>query len=246
MAKLNEIIAVEKAVKAKSHSDISELYKILQKEALFNGFSKDYKKLDEEGEEFPPERQLVQQTVSDMIRAVEKAMYRLFDVTARKDWTNCAATADVKIDGRTLIPDAPVTFLLFLEKQLTDLRTFIATLPVLADTERWSKDENSGLFKSEVVRRHKTKKTQRPIVLYDATPEHPAQTQLISEDVLVGHWHEEKNSGAMPKTEKTLMLERADKLLYAVKQAREQANMEEVVPTPDVASAIFTYLTGAS
>jgi hypothetical protein len=36
-------------------------------------------------------------------------------------------------------------------------------------------------------------------VLYDATEHHPAQTQLISEDVIVGWWETVKHSGAIPR-----------------------------------------------
>ena len=51
MAKLNQIIAIEKGIKSKSHSEISELYKLVQKPALFNGFSKSYQANDEENGE---------------------------------------------------------------------------------------------------------------------------------------------------------------------------------------------------
>lgn len=83
---------------------------------------------------------------------------------------------------------------------------------------------------------------QKPIVLYAATPEHPAQTQLITEDVLAGYWSTVKQSGAMPATEKLALLERIDKLLRAVKDAREAANMIDEVKVPDVGAAIFNYL----
>lgn len=45
-------------------------------------------------------------------------------------------------------------------------------------------------------------KTQRPIVLYDATDNHPAQAQLITEDVLAGLQEKVDISGAIPSTEK--------------------------------------------
>ena len=70
----------------------------------------------------------------------------------------------------------------------------------------------------------KTKKEQRPIVLYHATEHHPAQTQLITEDVVIGHWTTTKWSGAIPRPRKRALLERIVKLEEAVKFARERAN----------------------
>lgn len=88
----------------------------------------------------------------------------------------------------------------------------------------------------------KTKKEQRPIVLYDATDKHPAQTQLITEDVSIGTWKTVKQSGAIPVPRKKVLLERVDKLLKAVLVAREQANSVEATDEC-VGAAIMGYLT---
>jgi hypothetical protein len=52
-----------------------------------------------------------------VLRETSATLTRLFDVTPTKDWANCEARADVKVDGRVLVPDVPVAYLLFLEKQ---------------------------------------------------------------------------------------------------------------------------------
>lgn len=242
MGKLNQIIAIEKGVKSRVYGEISEIHKAVQKPALFSGFSKQYSKKDEDGEDLPPERQRVQFVVSEILNVVARKTSEMVAVTARKDWTNRAAKGSVQVDGEVLIHDAPVPFLLFLEKQLTDMRTLAAALPILDDVEQWSLDSNSGLFKSDPSSTHRTKKVQKPIVLYDATKEHPAQTQLITEDIIVGFWNTVKQSGAMPRPEKQALLGRIEKLLIAVKVAREAANMQEEVETPDVGGAVFGYL----
>lgn len=190
----------------------------------------------------PAERQRVQFHVGDVLNRVASLSTELFDVTARKDWSNCAARADVTIDGVVLIEKAPVTFLLFLEKQLTDLRTFVGCLPVLDEAESWIKDANSGLYKTEAILTHRTKKVQKPIVLYPATTEHPAQTAMVTEDIIAGFWSQVKQSGAMPKPDKDELAQRVEKLLQAVKQAREAANGIEEVTTPSIGDAVFNYL----
>jgi hypothetical protein len=241
-AKLNQIIAIEKGIKARVYGDITEINKTIQKQELFNGFAKEYRKKDEDGEELPSEKKRVQFTVIDHLRNVARLSTELFDITARKDFTNCVATAEVVVDGETIITAAPVTFLLFLEKQLTDLRTLVGNLPVLDEGETWAYDGNSGLYKTEPSQTHRTKKVQKPIVLYPATVEHAAQTQLISEDVIAGFWHLVKHSGALPKPDKQDLAQRVEKLLQAVKQAREQANSVDEVPVPKIGEAVFTYL----
>ncbi len=241
-AKLNQIIAIEKGIKSQAYAAISELHKANQKPELFNGFSKVYHKRDDEGEDLPPEKKRVQFVAKEVLRNAERTLTGLMDVTARKDWTNCAAKADIVVDGTTLVSGVPVPFLLFMEKQLNDLRTFVINLPVLDEGENWTLDDNSGLYKTDETQTHRTKKINKPIVLYPATPEHPAQTQIATEDVIAGFWHLVKHSGAMPKPEKQALTERVEKLFQAVKQAREAANIQDEVTVPSVGAAVFGYL----
>src|SRR3954467_9847682 len=119
MAKLNQIIAVEKGIKSESLRDLTDAHQLLQKPALLSGISRTYRPKDEEGEQLPPESTRVQVKAEDIIRETTAILTRLFDVTATKDWTNCRARADVVVDGQTLLhhSQVPATYLLFLEKQ---------------------------------------------------------------------------------------------------------------------------------
>src|SRR3954452_13745211 len=110
MAKLNQIIAVEKGVKSKSHQELTASHHDLQKPALLSGISRTYQPKDEEGEQLPPESTRVQVKADDVLRRTAAIMTRLFDVTATKDWANCAAKSDVTVDGQTLLRDVPVTY----------------------------------------------------------------------------------------------------------------------------------------
>jgi len=245
MAKLNQIIAIEKGIKSHTYSHLTEANKAIQKGELFVGFDKTYRSVDEDGEQLPTERKHVTFTVQKILKSTSQTMTELYDVTARKDWTNCHAKADVLIDGKPILKGVPVTYLLFLEKQLTDMRTFVGNLPVLDPTEVWSPDPNSGLFRTDATETHRTKKIQKPIVLYPATEQHPAQTQMITEDILAGFWKQVKHSGAMPKPDKESLQERVEKLLQAVKQAREAANScDESSETPKMGDTLFGYLFG--
>jgi hypothetical protein len=241
--KLNQVLAIERSTKSRVHGEVTRMHHTLQKPHLLNGFNKTYQPQDEDGDVFPPERLKVQVVASDMLKKTARTLSELFDVTATKDFANCHASADLVVDGEVLVKDAPATFLLFLEKQLGDLKTFVGKIPVLDPAEDWTLNEGDGLFRTEATRTTRTKKVQRPIVLYPATPEHPAQTQLISEDVVVGSWVTTKQSGALPAPRKEELLERIERLSVAVKFARETANAAEATRR-EVGERLFAFLLG--
>ena len=238
---LSQIVSAEKGIKARTYSAITELHKQSQKAEPFNALQRDYRKLAEDGENLPSERTKVKLFAEQVLATVAQLSTEAFDVEATKDYANCNATADVVVNGQVLIAKAPVTFLMYLDKQLTDTRTFVDKLPVLDESEDWTKDPNSNLFKTVVQSTHRTKKVQKPLVLYPATPEHPAQTQLVTEDVIAGYWDMQKLSGALPAPRKTAILSRIDTLIQAVKFAREKAN-ETQAPEQNVGGGIFGYL----
>jgi hypothetical protein len=244
MSKLNQVIAIEKGVKARAHSVISDLFKVLQKPDLFNGAVRSYQKKDDDGEDLPGEKKHVQFRVQDVIGTVRISAAELIDTTVQKDIANTGAKAAVTVDGSQILPELPVSTLLFLEKQLTDLRTFVDAIPVLDNSESWTLDANSGLYRTDAVQTSRTKKINRPLVLYPATPEHPAQTQIVTEDVIAGFWSTIRQSAAMPKPEKEAISGRIEKLLIGVKEARESANDTDAGAKPAIGAAVFEYLLG--
>lgn len=227
MAKLNQIIAVEKGIKARSFQELTEAHQSLQKTAMLAGISRTYRPKDEEGEVFPPESTRVQIKADDIIRQTVESLTKLFDATATKDWTNCNAKADVTLDGQVLLTQVPATYLLFLEKQLVDLHTFVKKLPVLDSAETWTFDASADCFATEPVQTAKTKKIPRNHVKAEATEKHPAQVDVYYEDVVVGYWRTVKFSGALPAQRVNELLDRVEKLQQAVKFAREEANDRE-------------------
>lgn len=243
VAKLNQIIAVEKGVKSKAQQDLAAAQHNLQKPALLAGISRTYQAKDEEGEQLPPESTRVQVRAEDVLRETAKTLTRLFDVTATKDWANCTARADVTVDGRVLVSEAPVSYLLFLEKQLADINAFVRKLPVLDASEAWTLDPSTDDWKTDPVRTLRTKKVPRNHVKAEATDKHPAQVDVYYEDIPVGYWTTVKFSGALTARRVNELLERVEKLQQAVKFAREEANGAEVVDQR-VGDAVFGYLFG--
>ncbi|MBB4916807.1 hypothetical protein ACFY19_21875 [Streptosporangium saharense] len=243
MTKLNQILAVEKGVKSDVQRKVTDAYHTVQKTPLLSGISRSYQPIDDEGEQLPPESTRVQVQAESVLKEVGASLTRLFDVTATKDWANCAAKADVRIDGDVLLADVPVTYLLFLEKQLTDLHTFIAKLPTLDPSETWALDGNTDTWRTEPVKTTRTKKVPRNHVLAEATDKHPAQVQVYNEDVVVGYWTKVTFSGALPQRRVNELLTRVQKLQDAVKYAREEANGTEITDQR-IGEKVFAYLLG--
>jgi hypothetical protein len=241
MARLNQIIAVEKGIKSRSFQELTDTHQVLQKPAMLSGIARTYRPKDEEGEQFPPESTKVQIKAEDIIRQTVEVLTTLFDATATKDWTNCHARADIVVDGNVLLSQVPATYLLFLEKQLVDLHTFVKKLPVLDASETWTFDPSADCWATEPVQTVKTKKIPRNHVKAEATDKHPAQVEVYYEDVVVGHWRTVKFSGALPAQRVNELLGRVERLQQAVKFAREEANNIEAEERK-VGEAVFRYL----
>jgi len=243
MPKLNQIIAVEKSVKSRSFQELTEAHQMLQKPALLAGISRTYRPKDEEGEALPPESTRVQAKAEEIVRRTAQIMSNLFDVTATKDWANTEAKADLVVGDRVLLAGVPVSYLLFLEKQLVDLSTFVRKLPVLDASESWTFDPSADAYATEAVQTVRTKKIPRNHVKAEATEKHPAQVEVYYEDVTVGYWRTLKFSGALPAARVNELQSRVQQLQQAVKFAREEANSQEVSDRK-VGDRVFAYLLG--
>ena len=243
MAKLNQIIAVLNGKKTRSQKQLTEIYKKLQKPTLFEGISRTYQPVDEDGETQPPEKKNVQYKTREAVAEARAALLELFDVPATQDWANCEAKANVDVDDQTVLADVPVTHLLFLEKQLTDLHTFVSQLPILDPAETWHWDENADCYAAETTFSNRTKKTPRSHVLVEATEHHPAQAEMYHEDVKIGEWRTVKFSSALPAQEKNETLGRIRRLQEAVKFARERANSRDVEEVT-IGNKVFDFVFG--
>ena len=230
MPKLNQILAVEKGIKNAQNQNITEVYKILQKPALFEGISRTYRPKDEDGDKLPAESTMVQQDARTLMGTIAKSWIKLIDITITKDTANTVAKADVVVGGKALLKDVPVPTLLFLEKQLVDIHTVLSKLPTLNPSEEWVKDPNVNAWASKPAETTKTKKVPKPFIKAPATEHHPAQVEVVHDDIIQGTWTTVKFSGAMPALRVATMLAKVEELQQAVKYAREQANLVEAPP----------------
>lgn len=243
MVKLNQIVAVVAGKKTRIEKEFGDLNKVCQKTDLFHGISRQYQPLEENGEELPSEHKDAQKSARAILAQARTGLIDIIDAVATQEYGNQKATADVRVDGIVVLKAVPVTVLLYLQKQLDDLHTFVGNVPTLDPAERWIFNQQDGTYTTDEIKTVRTKKVQKPIVLYNATVEHPAQTQLITEDITAGHWKTRKTSTAMATTEKHQILDRITKLQDAVKIAREEAN-GITVDDQSIANQMLTFVFG--
>lgn len=242
MAKLNQIIAVEKDIASKTHRVITDAYHSFQKEGLLTGISRTYRPKDEEGDRLPHESIKVQVKGEQVVENVFNEFAKLFNITATKDYGNCEAKANIVINGVTIAEQVPATFLLFLEKKLVDIHTFVQKLPILDAGEDWHKDTAQDTWATSTIETTRTKKVPKNHVKAEATDKHPAQVEIYFEDIITGYWSTTKYSGKFSATYINQMLERVDKLRQAVKFAREEANSTQVI-RQEIGNQIVAYLS---
>ncbi len=242
--KLHTIVALVQGRKARWTQFITNLHRSWGKSGqAVTGLSKTYQPRAADGDVMPPENRQVQRVVVDGIAELVKEAIAYYDLVHCQEHSNCHAFADLVVGDETLMTNVPVGFLMFLEKQITDMRTFIIELPTLSLDKEWKWDPNKGCHVAKPEETTRTAKVETAMVLYHATEKHPAQTKTITSDIPVGDWTTTIMSGALPADDKKAMVERVTQLREGIIVAREQANEKEVQQKKAV-KAIIDFIFG--
>ena len=249
MGKIHELLAVEKDVKDVFNKILEETAKTFnQRSAHFLETRKSYHPFNEQDKDLPDEEHTpMVTTVVDKLNYAQGHIIRFVDVELQKERANQTAKSNIMVempDGTTkmILEDAPVTFLVQMESALERVRKVYDEIPTLDPAKNWSKDDTqNGIWKAEPVKRVRTKKVPKVLVKYDATKEHPAQTDVVLMDEAVGEWTHSFSSGALSPRQKSQILDRIDRLIAGVKIARAKANSQEV-DSAKVGLQIFNFL----
>lgn len=241
--KLHQVLALRKGVAEVAHSALTTAHHTLMKTQLLAGISKTYRPKDEDGDHFPSEYQKVVLRSDRVVVELLGPLTQLLNVTAQRDYTNMVAKADVKVEGVTLIKDAPVPYLLWLEEQLKLYTTLIKKLPVLSPETDWSWSTAEGVYASTPTETVKTKKTEFPLLLHPGTDKHPPQVKISTTDEVQGYWTTVRFSGAFEQDDVNEALDRVQRLHAAVRVAQGEANSTSIV-NPDHGEAVLAYLLG--
>jgi hypothetical protein len=228
--KLHELLAVEQDRKHKANQAIGETIKVFTKQdAAFDGMLKHYVAMEEDSEQIPDESKEMVSTVKDKLQATIEAIVVGLDAHLSKEETNSAgiAKAELVVDN-TNFGTFSATSLLALEAQLSKIKELYQAIPTLDSTRKWTFDSQKGFYKTEEEVKFRSIKRPKVVVKYEATKEHPAQTELLYLDFQVGKYETTYTSGKITMAQKATLLKRIEDLLESVKIARSKANNVEV------------------
>lgn len=235
MEQLHEVLAVESGLQTAAKKINEETIRTFgKKDEHFVETTREVKHFAEEDQKLDTsETKAMVTTVFDKLIYTTGPNIRAFDAYLQKEATNQKAHADVVIDDKTLLTAVPVTVLLGLETKLVELRAVYEAIPTLQPGPTWQPDlaarAAGGVYRAadpDVTFR--TRKTIRLIIMAAATEHHQAQVQAVSEDVPIARITTSHKSGMLTSAQKSDLLERLDRLLRAVKRARQRANSAEV------------------
>lgn len=208
------------------------------------GFVRTLQLFDEEATPLAPDYKELDTTVDAKLAYQKEHIIRYLDAVLQKELTNTTAKADLVVDGKTITKDLPATFLLGLETKLKHIREVYAVIPTLQPGVKWEKDEDKGkgvYVTANPEETYQTEKIIEPVVLYEATKEHPAQVKEAAKTIKTGKYKREVWSGMLSPAEKSIILGKIDKLIRATKKARQRANATEVIKAT-VAKEIFSFI----
>lgn len=245
MSKLHEILAVEGSLEKAAHKLMKESLHTLDKESLFKGQVRKLEMFREEDKNSEiTDYQELTTTVDENLDYLVKPLSKWLDAIYTKDSGNQLATSDLYVEGRFIAPNVPATFLLGLEKKLSEIRRVYEKIPTLEPGINWIPDEQNrpGIFKAEhSTVQMKSRKDPEFRTVAEATDRHPAQVVQVERTVDVGRYVTQLYSGKMTPLEKAERLERIDTLLNATKQARMKANSVEIT-NESIGEEIFNFI----
>lgn len=228
MPKLYELLAVYESTTGQASKVRGELSATFDKKRhLFEGRKKTFRPSAENAEPVVEAEQEIQSTVAREIRWLSGYLAKSTDVAYQIDVANTEAKSDVvDEDGTVLLKDVPATTLLQLAKRVVEWKDLILAIPTLDPAKGFVEDKahGAGHWAAREVVKPRTMKTKKVYVKYEATKEHPAQTELLDADVQIGTTLEQEWSGLITPSRKAELLDRVEVLHRAVTKARSAAN----------------------
>lgn len=207
----------------------------------FEGITKTYKPLEEDGQQLPPETKEVGTTVREEAEWFRTFFSEAVSTSFVKEATNQQARSTLRIFGMEY-KNVPATALLNLEGKLKELKAVIKHIPTLDDSKSWvSQSAQRGTKRvAEDEWTYRTDQVPFNHVKAQATAEHPAQVEVLMTNKNVGKWFKRYFSGAISTENKAIMMSRVDEAIRDVVSAREEANRVEIVaPGTDIGTKIF-------
>lgn len=246
--KLHELLAIETNLENQANKVRAELAQTFEKKRhLFEEKRIVFTPVGENQAPQVESQSDIQTTVIKELDFLAPFITKALDASYRVSEANTAARADVRLDidgDPVLLQQVPATTLLELEKRLNELSSLLNAIPTLDPAKGFSPDfdRGNGIYQARKVNKSRTKKEKVVLIRYEATKEHPAQTELLDKDVITGGIQEQEWSGLVTPAQKSDYLSRLEILTRAVRQARSRANETEVQTSHKIGSKILGYI----
>lgn len=246
---LHHLLAIERQTRNTAETILGETVDLFNKGSQLSGETKEYFPKDEDGKPLPRVDKEVVTTVPDRLAWTWKHFSKLLDFEYRRDAANLKAIASLNFGPEALTSnsaqcDAPATFLLALEKHIEKLIALYNRIPTLDMAKRWTPASREGVFQHGPIKTYRTEKKTVPVVLVAPTDKHPAQVKAETEDVPVGHFDHIVFSGAVHPKDKARWIGKLDELRARVKQARMEANRQEIGAEIKIGEMIRQFVHG--
>lgn len=248
MPKLHELLAVEGNLETQAAKCLTDLTSTFEKKRHLFEEKRTVFNPSEEGASPVVEAQSdIQSTIRKELDWLGGHLRKSLDASYQVAEANTQARADIVLEDETvLLKDVPATALLELEKRVAMIHGLLKSVPTLDPAKGFAldADRGNGIYKAREVTKTRTKKVNKVLVKYEATKEHPAQTEVVKEDEPVGTIQEQEWSGLVTPAEKADLLDRAEELLRAVRKARSRANAQEIDPAKKIGATLLKYVFG--
>lgn len=198
---------------------------------FFTGIVRTYTPIADGGEEQPEERKELPSTVKKELNWFKQYFLNAISEAMVRETTNTVAKADLVLFGRTF-KDVPATALLNLESKVQSLMDdIIQKIPTRSSARNWAEhNPTDGSFvTADVDWKWRTEKRPYNHVKSPESAKHPAQVEVLYRDENIGKWQVQTFSGAIDVALKSVLIDRAQQALAAIKAAREEANLVTVV-----------------
>lgn len=250
MSKLHELLAVAGGLGTQADKVRQELATTFEKKRhLFTEKRVTFQPVTEGVAAVTESQSDLQTTVIAQLAELSPFIAKAVDADFQIALANTTASADIIVEDYegedvTLARNVPVTALLELEKRIGEIHQLLLAIPTLDPAKGFELDPNKepGVYAAREVRKTRTKKTNVPLVLHAPTKEHPAQVQLVTEDVVIGHTTEQEWSGELTPADKTHLINQCERLQRAVKAARARANSADVDTKAKIGEKLLKFI----
>lgn len=244
--KLHELLAVETNLENQANKVRTDLTNSFEKKRhLFEEKITTFIPLAE-GQKTTVEAQSnIQSSITAELKWVGNHLSKALDASYQVAESNTQARASIILEDGTLIAsDVPATALLELEKRIAEIASLVGAIPTLDPAKGFVPDSarGEGIFRAREITKTRTQKMKKVFVKYEATKEHPAQTELLDQDVPVGTLQEQEWSSLITPAQKSEIVNRVEILARAVRSARSRANDVEVDTSKKIGAKLLSYV----